>query len=332
METAEIKALAGLLDELDYYTLLEAKRDCSTSELKEAYYQLSRRFHPDANRSQPAEVRGAAERIAKRLTEAWSVLRDPRRRRAYDEKLRRDVAIKLLHRSPDGGDETQLLHEARASSALNHPGICTVHEVDSDGGQSFIVMEFCEGISVADAISGRGRLPEAEVRKVLGQLSMAMSHAHAAGVIHRDIKPSNVMVTRDGAVKLMDFGLAGRLDDGSAAERLLGTPKYMAPEQMTGGAVGRHTDVFALGHLAYEMLSGELLFKGDDFWALRKEVIRCRLPAFSRTLPGVSSELRRVLRQMLNREPEERSFDHERVGSWAAAVDYAALAGARARP
>jgi CRP-like cAMP-binding protein len=252
---------------------------------------------------------------------------------AEEVESARHVALKMMnHRliyEPAALDRFR--READIVQSFDHPNIARMYGRFEAFRTSFIVMEFCEGVSIADAISGRGPLPEAEVRKVLGQLATAMSHAHASGVIHRDIKPSNVMVTRDGAVKLMDFGLAGRLDDGSAAERILGTPKYMAPEQMTGGPVGRHTDVFALGHLAYEMLSGELLFKGDDFWALRKEIIRCRLPAFSRTLPGVSSELRSVLRQMLSREAERRSFDPERVGSWAAAVDYEALAGARAR-
>jgi serine/threonine-protein kinase len=163
-------------------------------------------------------------------------------------------------------------------------------------------------------------------------LARALAHAHGAGVIHRDIKPSNVMITRDGAVKLMDFGLAGRVEDGAAAERLLGTPKYMAPEQMTGGPVGKGTDVFAIGLVAYEMLAGERLFKGADFISLRAEVIRCRIPALSRTFPSISSELRRVLAQALRREPDERRLDFERINTWAGPVHFAALDDAGSRP
>jgi len=247
---------------------------------------------------------------------------------AEDADSPRHVALKMMnHRLLyEPAALERFKREADIVQSFDHPNIARMYGRFEAFRTSFIVMEFCEGISIADAIAARGRLPEPAVRRVLGQLARAIAHAHAAGVVHRDIKPSNVMITRDGAVKLMDFGLAERLLDGAAAGGLLGTPKYMAPEQMSGGPVGTKTDVFALGHLTYEMLSGELLFRGADFRSLRKEVIRCRLPSFSETLPAVSPELRRVVRRMLSREPEERNFDYERVGSWAAPVGFDALA------
>ncbi len=133
MEAAEIKALAGLLDELDYYTLLEAKADFSTSELKQAYYDLSRRFHPDANRHQPAEVRGAAERIAKRLTEAWSVLRDPRRRRAYDQKLGAGDGVRIQLAEAEAVADKKSVEE-RLGTTPNGRRYFTLAHADIDRG------------------------------------------------------------------------------------------------------------------------------------------------------------------------------------------------------
>jgi CRP-like cAMP-binding protein len=233
------------------------------------------------------------------------------------------VALKMMsHRllfDPEARKRFQ--READIVQSFDHANIARMYGRFEAFRTSFIVMEYCEGISIADALESRRHLTE----PVVGQLACALAHAHGAGVIHRDIKPSNVMITRDGAVKLMDFGLAGRIDDGTAAERLLGTPKYMAPEQMTGGPVGTGTDVFAVGLLIYEMLAGERLFQGDDFVSLRKEVIRCRIPALSKTFPSISSELRRVLGQALRRDPEERHLDFERIKPWAGPVDFAAL-------
>ena len=251
---------------------------------------------------------------------------------ADDADSGRRVALKMMsHRllfDPKAHERFQ--READIVQSFDHVNIAKTYGRFEAFRTSFIIMEYCEGISISDALKSRGQLPEPVVRKILGQLARAAAHAHAAGVVHRDIKPSNVMVTRDGTVKLMDFGLAGRIDDMTAAERLLGTPKYMAPEQMTGEPVGSKTDVFAIGLLTYEMLAGERLFKGADFRSLRREVIRCRVPALSKTLPSISSELRRVLRNALLREPEERNLDFDRVNAWAAPVDFAALENPRA--
>ena len=126
--------------------------------------------------------------------------------RAYDEKLQRDVAIKLLNRQPDASGRSQILHEARASSALNHPGICTVYEVEDQGDQSFIVMEMVEGRSLSDLIPRDG-FPFESVRSYGLQVADALAHAHARGVIHRDVKPSNILVTPQGRIKVLDFGL-----------------------------------------------------------------------------------------------------------------------------
>jgi DnaJ-class molecular chaperone len=133
LEATEIKALARLLDELDYYALLEARRDCSTSELKQAYYDLSRRFHPDANRQQAADVRRAADCIAKRLTEAWSVLRDPRRRRAYDQQLGAGEGVRIQLADADAVAEKKSVEE-RLGSTPNGRRYFTLAHADIDRG------------------------------------------------------------------------------------------------------------------------------------------------------------------------------------------------------
>lgn len=133
MDAAEIRALAGLLDELDYYQLLETPRDVSTSELKRAYYDLSRRFHPDVMRHQPDELRGAAERIAKRLTEAWSVLRDPRRRRAYDQKLGAGDGVRIQLAEAEAVAEKKSVEE-RLGTTPNGRRYFTLAHTDIDRG------------------------------------------------------------------------------------------------------------------------------------------------------------------------------------------------------
>jgi DnaJ-class molecular chaperone len=133
VEAAEIKALAGLLDELDYYQLLEARREASTSELKQAYYQLSRRFHPDVHRHQIADVRGAAERVAKRLTEAWSVLRDPRRRRSYDAKLGTGDGVRIQLAEAEAVADKRSVEE-RLGTTPNGRRYFTLAHTDIDRG------------------------------------------------------------------------------------------------------------------------------------------------------------------------------------------------------
>jgi len=133
VDAAEIRALAGLLDELDYYQLLEARREASTSELKQAYYDLSRRYHPDANRAQPADVRASVEQVAKRLTEAWSVLRDSRRRRAYDQKLTDGAGNRIQLADADAAAGKQSI-EVRLGTTPNGRRYCTMALADIDRG------------------------------------------------------------------------------------------------------------------------------------------------------------------------------------------------------
>ncbi len=235
----------------------------------------------------------------------------------------RRVALKMMsHRLLfDPAAMAHFMREAEIVLSFNHPNIAKMYGRFEAYRTSFIVMELCEGISISRVMSSQAPLPEPEVRKLVGQVASAIMHAHGAGIVHRDIKPSNIMVTREGTVKLIDFGLAGQIDKDAVTPALFGTPHYMAPEQMTGGLVGKTIDLFALGHVAYEMLTGVRLFEGDDFWAIREQVMECRTPDFSKDPAGVSPEFRRVLQGLLMKDPAERSLDFEKVRSWAGPVD-----------
>ena len=174
--------------------------------------------------------------------------------RAYDEKLRRDVAIKLLHPVSCKDGDTRILHEARASSALNHPGICTVYEVENEGSEAFIVMELVEGQPLVDLIPVGGLPFETVVRYGL-QIVDALAYAHGRHVVHRDVKPSNLLVSGEGRIKILDFGLARQIEPHLGdrttqshsvlleSSALAGTLPYMAPEQLRGKPATTRTDV-----------------------------------------------------------------------------------------
>jgi len=241
--------------------------------------------------------------------------------RAYDEKLRRDVAIKLLRHVSDDAADRQLLHEARTSSALNHPGICTVYEVEDEGDQAFIVMELVEGRPLSDLIPPDGCSFDA-VRAYGLQIAGALAHAHARSVIHRDVKPANILVTRDGRTKVLDFGLAqhvgAQLVDRTTQSHsplseggmLAGTLPYMAPEQLRGEPSTARSDVWSLGALLYELASGGRPYGGDTPFTLSSSI----LADAPRPLPErVPVGLRRVVSRCLAKDASERYQDAGQV-------------------
>ena len=231
--------------------------------------------------------------------------------RARDEQLQRTVAIKVLAdgRLSNPASRQRFLREARAASALNHPGIVTIHEVASDDGFDFIAMELVDGESLDRRIPRKG-LPLKQALDYAVQVAAALAKAHAAGIIHRDLKPSNVMVTPEGRVKLLDFGLARRVHtgDGSGstmtrAGEIMGTPAYMSPEQAEGKAVDARSDIFSFGSLLYEMVSGRKAFHGDSEISTLAAVLQTKPEPLDRSCPA---ELVKLIGRCQQKDPAHR--------------------------
>ena len=188
--------------------------------------------------------------------------------KALDTRLNRFVALKFLSAPQAVLEDRQgrFLREARAASALDHPNICTIHGLEeAPGGRRFIVMACYEGETLKERIQ-KGPVPQPEAVSLGVQIGEGLSQAHAAGIIHRDIKPANIIVIRDGLVKILDFGIAKLAAEEQVTRpgAAFGTIEYMSPEQALGERVDHRTDIWAVGVLLYEMLSGRLPFRGED--------------------------------------------------------------------
>ena len=233
--------------------------------------------------------------------------------KAEDVKLERLVALKFLsaYRSENDGDKRRFLREARASSALDHPNICTVYEIDETGdGRLFIAMAFCEGETLKRKVE-RGPLPVAEAVRIAAQIAAGLAAAHAKGIIHRDVKPANVIVAPDGRVKIVDFGIA-KLADQSRLTRegtAVGTAGYMAPEQIRGDAVDPRTDVWALGVVLYEMVTGRTPFPGDNDQERIRGILNAGPEPMAVLRPGVPVQLERIVAVALAKRPGDRYRD-----------------------
>jgi serine/threonine protein kinase len=206
----------------------------------------------------------------------------------------------------------RFLREARTASALNHPHVCTVHEVGEDNGQAYIVMEYVEGRPLSEGLA-KGLLPDAVVRYGI-QIADALAHAHDRGIVHRDLKTHNVIVTPEGRAKVLDFGLAKRLPTEelrshpcrrslTEAGQIVGTLHYLAPEVLRGSAADTRTDIWALGVLLYELATGDRPFQGQT----KFEVTSAILERAPQPLPAsVPAGLRSVIERCLAKEPGER--------------------------
>ena len=231
---------------------------------------------------------------------------------AYDTDLHRHVALKVLDsRLTDQAARARLLREARAAAGLNHPSICTIYEVGEADGRAFIAMEFVDGLPLSDCLAGALPLEKAVQYGI--EAAEALAHAHEHGVVHRDFKAANVMVGASGRLKIVDFGLARRVDasiaNASAMSSLMpigvvaGTPYAMAPEQVRGAATDTRTDIWALGVLLYEMVAGRKPFQAAAVPELYSAILRdppAPLP------PPVPVALRLLIERSLAKEPAER--------------------------
>ncbi len=228
---------------------------------------------------------------------------------ATDTRLDRTVALKFLPTAlnEDREARARFATEARAASALDHPNICTVHDIgESDDGRVYIAMAYYEGETLEEKIR-RGPLRPDEALNYAGQVARGLAKAHAAGIVHRDIKPANVIVTEDGIAKILDFGLA-KLEDvrHTRTGHVLGTIRYMSPEQSSGETVDHRTDLWSVGVLLYEMLTGRYPFGEGRVPAILHAILNEDPPALSRTNPNVPAGIERIVDGCLAKDPRRR--------------------------
>ena len=237
--------------------------------------------------------------------------------RAHDGRLRRDVAVKVLRPELLGDDEhrNRFLQEARSASALNHTAIVTVHDIGTEDGTVYMVMELVDGRPLDQAIP-RGGLAVSQLLKIGIQIADACALAHAHQIIHRDLKPANVMLQPDGRVKILDFGLAKIIEeplasDGRTVTRtgpgtIVGTIAYMSPEQAEGKPLDARTDIFSLGAMLYELASGVRAFRGDSQASVLAEVIKQNPRPLDQIRADLPSELVRLITRCLRKDPARR--------------------------
>jgi len=229
--------------------------------------------------------------------------------KAQDTKLDRIVALKFLpkHLLCDSEAKTRFAHEAKAASALNHPNITTVHEIDESEGECFISMEYVEGKSIKE-LTKEKKLSIKEILEIAIQVSEGLTAAHEKGIVHRDIKSDNIMFTPRGQVKIMDFGLA-KLKGATkltSTGSTLGTAAYMSPEQASGEEVDQRSDIFSFGVVLYELLTGQLPFKGEHQAAIVYSIINEEPQPVARFNNQVSAKLEDMVFKALAKDREER--------------------------
>jgi dienelactone hydrolase/predicted Ser/Thr protein kinase len=229
--------------------------------------------------------------------------------KAEDLKLKRTVALKFLPPEwiADGAARERFIQEARAAAALSHPNICTIHEVNDSEDKPFIVMEYIEGDSLRDKIK-KGPLPIQDALAFALQAAEGLERAHQKGIIHRDIKSANLMVTESGQVKIMDFGLAKLGGESSFTKEgtTLGTVAYMSPEQARGEKVNGRTDLWSLGVVLYDLVTGELPFQGERDISVLYSIVHEAPKSLKDKKPPVPSELQRIIEKALQKNPDSR--------------------------
>lgn len=233
--------------------------------------------------------------------------------RATDSSIKRQVALKLLHAdlAADEDFRARFVAEATMAGNLAHPNIVVVHDVGVLGGRPFIAMELLEGETLAALLTKRTTFKAREVTSIGMQLGRALAYAHAQGVVHRDIKPSNVVMREsDGQVKVLDFGIAqvtGAADvEGSKTGDILGSAHYLSPEHLTGKGVDSRSDIFSVGIVLYQLLSGRKPFASDNFYTLTTQIVREDPAPLAQARPDVPPALRRVVEKCLRKEKERR--------------------------
>ena len=229
---------------------------------------------------------------------------------ATDTKIGRKIALKVLNIAPNlaGAQRRERIErfyrEARAAGALTHPKIVTIYEVGEDAGEHFIAMEFLTGQTLKDRLQVGGPLPSDRATQIALDVLDALSFAHSKGVIHRDIKPENIHILPNGSVKLTDFGIARISSEPSITSdgQVFGTPSYMSPEQVAGGALDTRTDLFSFGIVLFEMLTGRKPFAGDSVITITYNIMHSE-PDWAQ---GLSWRMQQIVGKCLSKNPNQR--------------------------
>jgi serine/threonine-protein kinase len=234
--------------------------------------------------------------------------------RAYDPEIDRELAIKVLKGQLRGDSEYhgRFLREAKGAGVLSHPNIVTVFDVGDEGGHPYIAMELIEGPTLSDLVVPNKPLPTRTVVEIGIQLVKALDYAHKKGIVHRDVKPGNIMMLKDTTtIKVADFGIC-RIEGGSDATQatqvgnVLGTPNYMSPEQVLGEKVDSRSDLFAVGVVLYQLLTGHLPFEGETLISVAYKITKTDPPSLDKVRPDLPLSLRRIVDRALKKQVDKR--------------------------
>jgi serine/threonine protein kinase len=238
--------------------------------------------------------------------------------RAHDQLLERNVALKILHERYGDDDEyvERFRREARAVAQLAHPNIVTVIDRGEDDGRQFIVFEYIDGENLKQVVEREGPLPLEQVIEVGLEIAQGLAFAHERGIVHRDVKPQNVLLNGDGKAKVTDFGIARTLDVEKGVTQtgtVLGTSDYIAPEQASGQVVSRETDVYSLGVVLFELLTGSVPFRGESFVAVALQHVSEPPPSVLERRPETPARLAELVDRALAKDPDDRPTMDELV-------------------
>ncbi len=236
---------------------------------------------------------------------------------AIDPNIGRPVAIKTIRLTDVGNTEERarlrerLSREARSAGILSHPGIVTIYDVEQEGDVAYIAMEYVDGPTLDEALSSPQPMTPRRVFSILGQTAVALDYAHQKGIVHRDIKPANIMIAADGNVKITDFGIAKitASEQFTMTGTIVGTPHYMAPEQVQGQPVDGRADQFSLAVVAFEMLTGDKPFTGDQLTTVVYKIVAEDPPHVQRLNSTLNNQIEQVLRKGLAKKPDARYPD-----------------------
>ncbi len=232
---------------------------------------------------------------------------------AKDKQLDRKVALKFLGTLVDNNEEyrQRFVREAKTAAKINHPNIVAVYDISASQGKAYIAMEYVEGVSLFQHVQKKGKLHPREALNYMAQACSALYAMHSLGIVHRDIKPDNILIAKGGTVKLMDFGLAKANDNRiTKSNVVMGTPCYMAPEQALGKDVDNRADIYALGLVLYEMLTGKVVFRDGDI--LTRQITEMP-PKLSEIEPGVAAEIDAFAYKCIAKDPAERFENCKKV-------------------